>query len=224
MTIYFPNLKSERLRLSDARHSQIISQDNTAFTLAEGESEFTVEQIATESYRTPLGWVIYLLLQILTALPRAISYRTPIFRRCNPILLSATVTVNSFRFGELTMFLDAGGYNPEVHSYQPPRLTGDKELTIVLGGYGYDPKSVERALREETMSKIGYCTALTSVFVLLLVLAFLTNYGIFFASTLGYLPFLVALCIFAWVHSKRAKAKLREKVEDTLRFLRGEMG
>lgn len=223
MTIYFPSLKSERLRISDARHSQIISKDNTSFTLAEGESEFTVEQIATESYRTPLRWVIYLLVQILTALPRAISFRTPIFCRCNPVLLSATVKVNSFRFSDLTMFLDPGGYNEEVHSYQPPRLTGDKELTIVTEGYAADPASVATAMREETMSKIGYCTALLSLMPILLILSYLTNYGIFFATALGLLPFLAALCIFAWVHSKRARAKLKEKVEDTLRFLRGEM-
>lgn len=223
MTIHFPGLKEERLRISDALHSQIVTKDNPSFTLARGESEFTVEQIATESYRTPLGWVIYLLLQILTALPRAISYRTPIFRRCNPILLSATVTVNSFRFGDLTMFLDPGGYNEEVHSYQPPKLTGDKELTIRLDSYGYDPKSVETAILEETMSKIGYCTALLSLLPILLILSYLTNYGIFFATALGLLPFLAALCIFAWVHSKRVKFKLREKVEDTLRLLNGEM-
>lgn len=223
MTITIPGLKNERLRFSDAQHSQIVTKDRPVFNLADGESEFSVEQIATASYRTPLGWTLYLLLQILTALPRAVSFRTPIFCRCNPILLSATVKVNSFRFSDLTLFLDAGGYNQDVHSYQPPKLTGDKELTIQLDGYTCDPDSVKSAIREETMSKIGYCTALTMVPVVLLILSYLTNYGIFFASALGFLPFLIGLCIFARIHSQKAKAKLQEKVEDTLRYLRGEM-
>ncbi|MBO5779009.1 MAG: hypothetical protein J6R82_05530 [Clostridia bacterium] len=223
MTITIPGLKEERLCISDAHHSQIITQDNPTFTLTEGEEEFTVEQIATTSFRTPFGWGLYLLSQILTALPRAISFRTPIFQRCNPIMLRATVKVNSFRFSDLTLFLDAGGYNQEVHSYQPPRLSGDKELTIRIDGYSCDTDAVETAIREESMSKIGYCTALLSLPLILLLLSYLTNFGIFFAAALGLLPFLIALCIFARIHSRHVKQKLREKVEDTLRHLGDEM-
>ena len=221
MTIYIPQLKNEVLRLTDATHSEILDKNHTSFTLTNGESEFTVEQIASGSTRSKMGWVIYQTMQILTALPRAIGWRKPIFVRCNPILLSAKVKVNSFRFSDLTLFLDAGGYNIDTHSYGPPVLTGDKELTIVVSGYSADEASVESAMKEETMSKLGYYVNLFAVPAVLVLLSFLTNFGIFFGVALGTLPFMIAFTLMGVGHSKRVKRTLREKVEDTLRFLNG---
>ena len=66
MTIYVPNLKGEILRLSDSTHSEIITKRQTAFHLTDGESEFTVEQIAVDAPRSKMGWLIYQILQILT--------------------------------------------------------------------------------------------------------------------------------------------------------------
>lgn len=223
MTIYLPQLKNEVLRLSDATHSEILDQDHTSFTLTDGESEFTVEQIASGSTRSKMGWVIYQILQILTALPRAIGWRKPIFVRCNPILLSAKVKVNSFRFSDLTLFLDAGGYNIDTHSYGPPVLTGDKELTITVSGYSADKASVESAIREEGMSKLGYYINLFAVPAFLVLLSYLTSYGIFFAAALGTLPFMIAFTLMGVGHSKRARRMLQDKVEDTLRYRNGKM-
>lgn len=219
MTISFPTLKDEKLRVFDAKHSAVLSKENSSFTLTDGESEFTVEQIATSTHRSPLGWIVYFLLQLLTALPRAIAFRKPIFMRCNPILLTAQVRVKSFRFSDLTLFLDPGGYNIDVHSYQPPVLTGDKELSIQVLHYSSDQVSVASAIGEEKMSKIGYCIAMFIVPVFLVILTFVTNFGIFFAIALGLLPFLIAFTALAIGHSKRVQCRLREKVEDTLRFL-----
>lgn len=223
MTIYIPNLKNEVLRLTDSAHSEIITKKHTAFTLADGESEFTVEQIATSAPRSKMGWIIYSILQILTALPRSIGWRKPIFVRCNPILLSARVKVNSFRFSDFTLFLDAGGYNMDTHTYGPPVLTGDKELTIAVSGYSADEASVESAMTEEKWSKFGYYVNLFAVPALLMLFTFLTNYGIFFAAALGTLPFMITFTLMGVGHSKRVKRMLKEKVEDTLRFLNREM-
>ena len=223
MTIYLPQLKNEVLRLTDAAHSEILDKNHTCFTLTKGKSEFTVEQLSTGSTRSGAGWVIYQIMQILTALPRAIGWRKPIFVRCNPILLSARVKVNSFRFSDLTLFLDAGGYNIDTHSYGPPVLTGDKELTITVSGYTADHASVESAVREEKMSKLGYYVSLFAVPAVLVLLSVITSYGIFFAAALGTLPFMIAFTLMGIAHSKRVKRTLREKVEDTLRFLNGKM-
>ena len=221
MTIYVPNLKGEILRLSDSTHSEIITKRQTAFHLTDGESEFTVEQIAVDAPRSKMGWLIYQILQILTALPRAIGWRKPIFVRCNPILLNAKVKVNSFRFSDLTLFLDAGGYNIDTHSYGPPVLTGDKELTIVVSGYTADEASVASAITEEKMSKFGYYVNLFAVPALMVLFSYLTNYGIFFGIALGTLPFMIAFTLMGVGHSKRARRMLGDKVEDTLRHLNG---
>ena len=217
MTITVPNLKGEVLRLSDSQHSEVLSKEHNTFTLSKGEKEFTVEQTAASVPRSKIGWVIFLLMQIITALPRAIGWRKPIFVRCNPILLNARVEVTSFRFSDLTLFLDAGGYNIDTHSYNPPVLTGDKELKIIPEGYHADTASVESAIREEKMSKLGYYVGLFSVPIALVILAYLTNYGIFFAVALGSLPFMIAFTLMGIAHSKRVCHTLRDKVEDTLR-------
>ena len=223
MTITIPNLKGEVLRLSDAQHSEVLSKEHNTFTLSKGEREFTVEQTAVGLPRSKIGWVIFLIFQILTALPRAIGWRIPVFARCNPILLNARVEVLSFRFSDLTLFLDAGGYNIDTHSFQPPLLTGDKELKIILTGYAADEAAIACAIREEKMSKLGYYTGMFAVPVALVILAYLTNYGIFFAVALGTLPFMIAFTLMGVKHSKRACALLRDKVEDTLRYRNGEL-
>lgn len=223
MTIYMPSLKEERLRFSDTKHSEILSKEHTSFALADGESEFTVEQIATTDHRSRLGWVIYLIWQILTALPRAIAFRKPIFVRCNPILFTARVKVNSFRFSDLTLFLEPGGYSLDVHSYQPPVLSGDKELSIQMVSYGLDPISVNSAIREEKMSKFGYYSAMFAVPIFLVILTYLTNYGIFFGVAVGVLPFMTAFTLMGISHSRRVHRRLQEKLTDTLRYLNGEM-
>lgn len=221
MTIYIPQLKHEVLRLSDAQHSEILNKDHTSFTLTKGESEFIVEQLSNGAPRSKIGWLLYQIIQILTALPRAIGWRKPIFVRCNPIMLNARVKVNSFRFSDLTLFLDAGGYNIDTHSYGPPVLTGDKELTIVVSGYTADGTSVESAIKEESMSKRGYYVNLFAVPILMVIFSFLTNFGIFFGIALGTLPFMIAFTLMGMAHSKRVKRTLREKVEDTLRHWNG---
>ena len=218
MTITVPNLKGEVLRLSDTQHNQVLTKDHNTFTLTKGEREFSVEQIAGSIPRTKIGWVIFLIVQILTALPRAIGWRKPIFVRCNPLLLKARVEVTSFRFSDLTLFLDAGGYNLDTHSYQPPILTGDKELKIITDSYHADMASVESAIREEKMSKLGYYVGLFAVPVALVILAYLTNYGIFFAVALGTLPFMITFTLMGVAHSKRVCRTLRDKVADSLRY------
>ena len=58
---------------------------------------------------------------------------------------------------------------------------------------------------------------LFSVPIALVILAYLTNYGIFFAVALGSLPFMIAFTLMGIAHSKRVCHTLRDKVEDTLR-------
>ncbi|MBQ7355058.1 MAG: hypothetical protein IJW62_06025 [Clostridia bacterium] len=222
MTVQLMGLADERFRLSDSRHSRIVTKDSDTFTLSPGESEFTIEQISTASPKPRGGWGLYLLGQILTAIPRALPIRKRIYQRCNPVLLSAKVTVKPDRFGECLLFFTPGGYSPEIHTFHPPQLEGDRSLAIEVTDYAADTANLERAVKEETMSKLGYFVNLLAVPIFLFVLFFIWLYRVLFHIALCLLPIMILFCLLLWRQSRKAKADLREKVADTLRHLNGE--
>lgn len=222
MTIHVLGLTGEVLRLSDSRHSEIITKENDTFTFAEGEREFTVEQIATAPAKPRGGWGMYLIGQILTAIPRALPIRKQIYQRCNPILLSAKITVKPCRYDDFTLFFIPGGYNRDVNTFLPPKLEGDAQLSIEIGRYALDKVNVERAIKEETMNKAGYCVNLLAVPIFFFVLFFLWLIRVLFYIAASNLPVMVLLCFFLQLHSRKVKGDLREKVADTLRHLNGD--
>lgn len=222
MTIQLMGLTDEIFRLSHSRHSQIITKDSDTFTLSPGESEFAIEQISAASKRPRGGWGLYLLGQILTVIPRAMPIRKRIYQRCNPILLSAKVAVKPDRYNECILFFTPGGYSPEIHTFHPPKLEGDRNLVIEVTGYTADTANVERAVKEETMSKLGYFVNLLAVPIFLFVLFFIWLYRVLFHIALCLFPIMIVFCLLLWRQSRKAKADLREKVADTLRHLNGD--
>ena len=223
MTIHLLGLSSEVFRLSDRQHSQLVTQSAPTFTLADGEDEFCIEQLSSSPPHPRCGWGFYLLGQILTAIPRALPVRQLIYQRCNPIMLTAKVTITPSRYQELTLFFTPGGYSRDIHTFMPPKLEGDRQLTIQLGRYTADPISVERAIREETMSQIGNYVNLFAIPLLLLVLFFWWLYRVLFHIAICLFPILSLFCLYFWKKSQKAKADLREKVNDTLRYLNGDL-
>lgn len=223
MTIHLLGLSDERFRLSDAQHSEILTKENCAFTLAEGEREFTIEQIAASRRRNAVQWCIFLLLQTLSALIRALCIRKPIFARCNPFTLSAKVKIAPCRYDALTLFFTAGGYSRDLHSYQPPTLEGDKELSVERMRFSADENAVDEAICEEKFSKLGYTLALFAVPIVLIVIFAITNYRIFAAIAAVNLFSTILIAILIQLHSKSAKKSLRDKIADSLRHLNGEI-
>ncbi|MBQ8287136.1 MAG: hypothetical protein IJX76_00005 [Clostridia bacterium] len=222
MTVHVLGLTHETLRLSDSRHSEIITKEKDAFTLSEGEREFVVEQIATAPAAPRGGWGMYLIGQIVSAIPRALPIRKQIYQRCNPILLSAKITVKPCRYDDFTLFFIPGAYSRDLHTFQPPKLEGDARLSIETGRYALDKVNVERAIKEETMSKLGYFVNLLAVPIFLFILFFLWLYRVLFHIALCLLPIMMVFCAILWSQSRKTKADLREKVDDTLRRLNGD--
>lgn len=219
MTIHVLGLANEVLRLSDSRHSEIITKENDTFTLAEGEREFTVEQTAAAPTKPRGGWAIYLLGQIVTALIRALVIRKPIYERCNPILLTAKVQIKPCRYDFCTLFYVAGGYNEDTHTYYPPRLEGEEQLSIEAVGYSLDEANVTRAVREETDNKVGYTVWLIVLPIVLFITALLWETPPLSAIALFVLVLDTAVCIGLQLHSRKVKADLQKKVGDTLHYL-----
>lgn len=222
MTVQLMGLTDEHFRLSDSRHSRIVTKGSDTFTLSPGETEFTIEQISTAHAKPRGGWGLYLLGQILTAIPRAMPIRKRIYQRCNPVLLSAKVTVKPDRFSESILFFTPGGYSPEIHTFHPPKLECDRNLAIEVIGYAADTVNVERAVKEESMSKLGYFVNLLAVPIFMFVLFFIWLYRVLFHIALCLLPIMIGFCLLLWRQSRKAKADLREKVADTLRHLNGD--
>ena len=223
MTVHVLGLTHETLRLSDSRHSELITKDHDTFPLSEGEWEFTVEQIATAPAKQRGGWGLYLLGQILTSIPRALPVRKRIYERCNPLLLSAKVTVEPCRFDNFALSFAPGTYSRDLHTFHPPKLEGDRNLTVCTGRYGVDRVNVERAVKEEIMSKLGHFANLLAVPIFLFVLFFLWLYRVLFHIALCLLPIMLVFCAILWSQSRKAKADLREKVDDTWRRLNGDL-
>ena len=220
MTVHFPGLSDEIFCLSDSRHSDTISRTNDTFTLAEGESEFAVRQIANAPATPRGGWLIYLMGQILTAPIRALFIRKAIYERCDPILLSAKVKIKPCRYDFCTLFFSAGGYSEDTHTYFPPHLQGEEQLHIEPCDCVLDEANLVRALREETYSKIGYAVWLALLPILLCLTSLIWESPTLFAVGLMLLVFCSALCIGLGVHSRKVKRDLRKKVGDTLHYLR----
>lgn len=223
MTIHLLGLTKERFRLSDTKHSEIITKENSAFTLAEGEQEFTIEQLSVTRPRRGSEWGIFLLIQIISALIRALCIRKPIFSRCTPFVLSATVKIAPCRYDSLTLFYTAGGYSHDLHSYQPPVLEGDRELSVEKIRYAVDDTAVTEAIKEEKLSKLGYIVMLYIIPIVLFVVFFATNYGIFFAVAAINLFSMTLITLFVLLHSRHAKKALKDKIADSLRYLNGEI-
>lgn len=222
MTIHILGLTDQQFRLSDGIHSQIITRTHNTFTLADGQTAFSIEQIATASAKPKWGWGLYLCGQILTAIPRALPVRKKIYQRCNPILLTATVTLKPCRYRDFTLFFTPGGYSRDLHTYYPPKIEGDAQLVIQTGRYALDEVNLERAIKEETMSKIGYFVNLLATSFFLFFLFTLWLYRVLFHLALSLLPIALVFCVLLWRQSKKSKADLREKVSDTLRHLNGD--
>ena len=223
MTIHLLGLVDETLRLSDGCHSQLITRENNCFTLADGQRAFFVEQLSTAPEKPRGGWGLYLCRQILTAIPRALPIRRLIYQRCNPILLTANITVAPCRYEQFTLFFTPGGYSKEIHTFQPPRLEGDAQLSIEYSKYASDEVNLRRAIKEETMSQLGNYVNLLAIPLVLFALFFLWFYRVLFHLALSLLPISGLFCLYFWKKSKIAKDNLREKVADTVRHLNGDL-
>lgn len=219
MTIHVLGLNGEALRLSDRQHSTIITQENNTFTLADGESEFSVEQIRSAPSQPKTGWGMYLAGQILTALPRALVIRKPVYERCNPVLLSAKVSITPCRYDFLTLFYVTGGYNSDTHTFCPPRLEGDPQLAIEASSYAVDEANVVRAAREEVMSKIGYAVNLLLVPIVLFIVGILWQTPPLMAIALAILIIDGLISVGLFIHSKKARSDLQKKVADSVYYL-----
>ncbi len=219
MIIQVLGLADETLRLSDSRHSEIITRERNTFTLTEGETEFAVEQLSTASAKPRGGWLLYFIGQILSALVRAVVIRKPIYQRCNPILLSAKLKIKPCRYDFLTLFFAAGGYNEDTHTFCPPRLEGDAELVIEAGKYALDAQNVTRATLEETFSKAGYLFWLIMIPFALFVTAWLWGTRALFAIAIFLMIADTAIIIALGIHSGRVKAALWKKAGDSVHYL-----
>jgi hypothetical protein len=157
--------------------------------------------------------------QILTALPRAIAIRKPIYQRCSPILLKVKVAIKPSRYDFLTLFFVPGGYSPNTHTYHPPKLEGDSQLLLEVEEYKVDEANLVRAIREEKQSKLGYGANLFAITVLLALWGILWQARALLSAALAKLTFSLLLTVGMIVHSGKVTADLRKKAEDSVYYL-----